>query len=116
MTWENTTNCSPTTQVITGRVLLLICGFGVQVPGGAPRLTWPFTVLGPPAAGASEAQVGQMRAIGEQRSHASRRWSENCGYKVRRGQCNVALPHGTSHGCYAPIEHQQTSPTPGMPD
>src|ERR1700690_3122452 len=36
LTWENTTNCGPTTPVITGPFLLLICGFVVQVPGGAP--------------------------------------------------------------------------------
>src|SRR5450631_781139 len=33
LTCENTTNCSQTTQVVTDPVLLLICGFGVQVPG-----------------------------------------------------------------------------------
>ena len=45
LTWENTTGHHRTPSVITGRVLLLICGFGVQVPGGAPRLTWPYAIL-----------------------------------------------------------------------
>ena len=30
---------------------LLICGFGVQVPGGAPILTWDYTRSGSPRAG-----------------------------------------------------------------
>jgi hypothetical protein len=47
LTWENTTNHRPTTQVVTGQVLLLICGFGVQVPGGALCLTWPYAASGP---------------------------------------------------------------------
>jgi hypothetical protein len=46
LTCGNSTNRRPTTQVITGQVLLLICGFGVQVPGGAPRLrTMPDLAL-----------------------------------------------------------------------
>jgi len=34
---------------------LLIRGFGVQVPGGAPVLTWPYTGLGCPEAAGSAA-------------------------------------------------------------
>jgi hypothetical protein len=45
LTWANTTNGCLTTRVITRHVLLLICGFGVQVPGGAPCLTWAFAAL-----------------------------------------------------------------------
>src|SRR5450432_27761 len=47
LTCENTTNRSQTTQGVTDPVLLLICGFGVQVPGGAPCLTWPYAVSSP---------------------------------------------------------------------
>ena len=35
LTWENTTNRHRRTPVITAQICLLICGFGVQVPGGA---------------------------------------------------------------------------------
>jgi len=56
LTWQNTTNRRPTTQAITDQVLLLICGFGVQVPGApcpnfwARPAFWPssyFAVMSP---------------------------------------------------------------------
>jgi hypothetical protein len=53
MTCGNATSHHQAPPVITGQVLLLICGFGVQVPGGAPRLTWAFALSGPPARGTS---------------------------------------------------------------
>src|SRR5450432_3593807 len=45
LTCGNTSNRHWNVPVITDQVLLLICGFGVQVPGGAPRLTWPYAIL-----------------------------------------------------------------------
>jgi hypothetical protein len=70
LTCGNITNSHPRAPVITAQVLLLICGFGVQVPGGAPRLTWPFALSGPRAWGDLRAQIGQMRAESERGSHA----------------------------------------------
>ena len=45
LTCGNTSNRHWNVPVITDQVLLLICGFGVQVPGGAPRLTWSYAIL-----------------------------------------------------------------------
>jgi hypothetical protein len=33
-------------EAIPAAEALLICGFGVQVPGGAPILTWPYSLKG----------------------------------------------------------------------
>ena len=103
LTWENTTGDHRTPSVITGRVLLLICGFGVQVPGGAPCLTWPFAVSRPPARATSDAVIGQMRAGSEQRSHASRQRSEICGCEARRRPSNMARLDGDVSRRRAPV-------------
>jgi hypothetical protein len=58
LTCENSTNRRRRTPVITGQVLLLICGFGVQVPGGAPCLTCAFGTSGSICRGASYAEIG----------------------------------------------------------
>jgi len=44
-TCGNTTSHHWAPRVITGQVFLLICGFGVQVPGGARPLTLPLHFL-----------------------------------------------------------------------
>jgi hypothetical protein len=65
LTCGNTPTCHHRARVITDQVLLLICGFGVQVPGGAPCLTWPFAVFSAHAKTAPRGQTGRMRARSE---------------------------------------------------
>jgi hypothetical protein len=83
LTCENTTNRHPRAPVITAQACLLICGFGVQVPGGAPPLTWPFAVSGPPPPRMAWAQTGQMRARSEHGLHASLSAPQSAGVKGR---------------------------------
>ncbi len=73
----------------TGLTRLLICGFGVQVPGGAPPLTWPYAVSSRSARRTSWSQIGQMRARSEHGLHASTTtagicWCQRRGPRARR--------------------------------
>src|SRR5450631_3575323 len=79
LTCENTTNRSQTTQGVTDPVLLLICGFGVQVPGGALCLTWGFAISPHRSAAVSHAQIIQISASCAHGLHASKRRVEVCG-------------------------------------
>src|SRR5215472_10306814 len=53
---------------------LLIRGFGVQVPGGAPVVTWCFPLFRPLRAGLVWAEVGQGMAPGFRPGAGIRAW------------------------------------------
>ena len=84
MTCGNTISHHRNLPVITGHVLLLICGFGVQVPDGAPPSDLALCSWWALCATHGEAQRGQMRTRSGHGLHASVHQREICWCQAKR--------------------------------
>jgi hypothetical protein len=109
LTCENTTNRSQATQGVTDPVLLLICGFGVQVPGGAPCLTWPFELVCRRPKTRRRPNAGKcVREASSARTHRGSAESLRVRIQARTVQHGTACWHTSWPHV---VEHEQTSQT-----
>jgi hypothetical protein len=90
---------------------LLIRGFGVQVPGGAPVLTWGFTHSGLPREGHFRAMFAPRLLVSPDLVPRADRYARCGPYRwfTQRDNCRVVQPEG-SHPCAARLATETCRP------